>query len=92
MARNLTREEGLFVGGSAGLIAHAALTVARRIDDPDALRGDVPVRYGRALPVKVFNDEWMRENQMLDAPSTALSVVLGNKSGTAPLMSASVPA
>lgn len=36
MARRLTREEGLFVGGSAGLIAHAALSVARRVNDPDA--------------------------------------------------------
>ena len=35
MARRLTREEGLFVGGSAGLIAHVALSVARRIDDPE---------------------------------------------------------
>ena len=25
MARRLTREEGIFVGGSAGLIAHAAI-------------------------------------------------------------------
>ena len=30
MARRLTREEGLFVGGSSGLIAHVALSVARR--------------------------------------------------------------
>jgi cystathionine beta-synthase len=36
MARRLTREEGIFVGGSAGLIAHAALNVARRLDDPEA--------------------------------------------------------
>src|SRR5690606_41681469 len=37
MARRLTREEGLFVGGSAGLIATLALQVAREVDDPDAL-------------------------------------------------------
>ena len=37
MARRLTREEGLFVGGSTGLIVHVALHVARRVDDPDAL-------------------------------------------------------
>src|SRR5438552_5673835 len=32
MARRLTRAEGLFVGGSSGLIAHVATHVARRID------------------------------------------------------------
>src|SRR5688500_5755069 len=37
MARRLTREEGMFVGGSAGLITHVALNVARRVNDPDAL-------------------------------------------------------
>src|SRR5205085_3887059 len=36
MARRLTREEGLFVGGSSGLIVHVAIEVARRVDDPDA--------------------------------------------------------
>ncbi|NIP60213.1 MAG: cysteine synthase family protein, partial [Gemmatimonadetes bacterium] len=37
MARRLTREEGLFVGGSAGLLVHAAVELAREVDDPDAL-------------------------------------------------------
>ncbi len=36
MARRLTREEGLFVGGSTGLIVHTALEVAREVDDPEA--------------------------------------------------------
>jgi cysteine synthase len=31
MARRLTREEGLFVGGSAGLICQVALDVAREL-------------------------------------------------------------
>ena len=52
MARRLTREEGLFVGGSAGLITHVALQLARRLDDPERVRGDVPLRHGRALPVE----------------------------------------
>jgi cystathionine beta-synthase len=37
MARRLTREEGLFVGGSAGLITHLAVRCGRELDDPDAL-------------------------------------------------------
>ncbi|HJQ19734.1 MAG TPA: cysteine synthase family protein, partial [Gemmatimonadaceae bacterium] len=37
MARRLTREEGLFAGGSSGLIVHVALQVAQRVNDPGAL-------------------------------------------------------
>src|SRR5690349_8913682 len=33
MARRLTREEALFVGGSSGLIVHVALHVARRVEE-----------------------------------------------------------
>ncbi len=83
MARRLTREEGLFVGGSAGLIAHAALTVARRIDDPDALVVTFLCDTGERYLSKVFNDEWMQENQLLDTPSTALHDVLMRKEGGA---------
>ncbi len=86
MARRLTREEGLFVGGSAGLIAHAALGVARRIDDPDALVVTFLCDTGERYLSKLYNDEWMQENQLLDAPSTALSAVLNRKSGSAPVV------
>src|SRR2546430_15098594 len=37
MARRLTREEGLFVGGSSGLITSVALKIARELDDPNAV-------------------------------------------------------
>lgn len=86
MARRLTREEGLFVGGSAGMIAHAALTVARRIDDPEALVVTFLCDTGERYLSKVFNDEWMQENQLLDAPSTALEAVLSRKGGATPVV------
>jgi cystathionine beta-synthase len=86
MARRLTREEGLFVGGSAGMIAHAALTVARRLDDPDALVVTFLCDTGERYLSKVFNDEWMQENQLLDTPSTALEAVLGRKGGVTPVV------
>jgi cystathionine beta-synthase len=81
MARRLTREEGLFVGGSSGLIAHVALNVARQIDDPSALVVTVLCDTGERYLSKVYNDEWMRENQMLDSPRVMLSHVLGGKEG-----------
>jgi cystathionine beta-synthase len=81
-ARRFTREEGLFIGGSAGMIAHAALNVARRIDDPDAFVVTFLCDTGERYLSKVYNDEWMQENQLLDTPSTALDAVLHHKAST----------
>jgi cystathionine beta-synthase len=79
MARRLTREEGLFVGGSSGLIVHAALHVARRLDDPTALIVAPLPDTGERYLSKLYNDEWMRENQLLDADRTTLAYVLESK-------------
>ena len=65
MARRLTREEGLFVGGSAGLIAHAAVEYAKKLDDPEAVLVTVLCDWGEHYLTKVFDDEWMRENGFL---------------------------
>jgi cystathionine beta-synthase len=57
MARRLTREEGLFVGGSSGLITHIALGVARQLDDPGALVVAVlPDTGERYLSTFLFED------------------------------------
>jgi cystathionine beta-synthase len=40
---------------------------------------------------KLYSDEWMRENQMLDAPRVALHTVLGRKNGTAPTVVSVAP-
>ena len=82
MARRLTREEGLFVGGSAGLIVHVAMHVARRIDDPDACVVTMLPDTGERYLSKLYNDEWMRENQLLDADRTTLASVLSTKPPT----------
>ena len=86
MARRLTREEGLFVGGSAGLIAHVALQVAREIDDPNAFVVTFLCDTGERYLSKVFNDEWMRENQLLDPDRATLDQVLGAKRGDIPTL------
>ena len=91
MARRLTREEGIFVGGSAGLIAHAALNVARRIDDPNACVVTFLCDTGERYLSKVFNDEWMRENQLLDVSPTSIEAVLGNKDASAPAIVSVAP-
>jgi cystathionine beta-synthase len=82
LARRLTREEGLFVGGSSGLIAHVALEIAREVDDPDACVVFILCDTGERYLSKVFSDDWMRENRMLE-PSrvSAADVVVGKEDG-----------
>jgi cystathionine beta-synthase len=79
MARRLTREEGLFVGGSSGLIVHVAMQLARGLNDPDALIVAVLPDTGERYLSKLYNDEWMRENQLLDADRTSLGQVMRGK-------------
>jgi cystathionine beta-synthase len=84
MARRLTREEGLFVGGSAGLIGHVAMQIAREIDDPDAFVVTFLCDTGERYLSKVYNDEWMRENQLLEADHVTLGDLLDHKGDGAP--------
>ncbi|HKG91279.1 MAG TPA: pyridoxal-phosphate dependent enzyme [Gemmatimonadaceae bacterium] len=82
IARRLTREEGLFVGGSSGLIAYVALNVARRIDDPNAMVVTFLCDTGERYLSKLYSDEWMRENQMLEGDRATLGQLLQRKEGT----------
>jgi cystathionine beta-synthase len=66
MARRITREEGLFVGGSTGLIVHIAAEVAREVDDPEACVVAILCDTGERYLSKVFNDEWLEANGMGD--------------------------
>ena len=92
MARRLTREEGLFVGGSSGLIAHVALRVAREVNDPNAFIVTVLCDTGERYLSKLYNDEWMRENQMLDTGRVTLMHVLGLKEeGETPAVVSTTP-
>jgi cystathionine beta-synthase len=87
MARRLTREEGLFVGGSSGLITHVAMAVAKRVDDPKAFVVTVLCDTGERYLSKLYNDEWMRENQLLDGDRVTVGSVLSNKEGELRLVS-----
>ena len=81
VARRLTREEGLFVGGSAGLITHAALNLARQLDDPEACVVTFLCDTGERYLSKLYNDEWMRENQLLEADRVSIGMLLERRSG-----------
>ncbi|MCK5489235.1 MAG: pyridoxal-phosphate dependent enzyme, partial [Gemmatimonadetes bacterium] len=66
MARRITREEGMFVGGSTGLIVHIAAEVAREVNDPEACVVAILCDTGERYLSKVFNDEWLEANGMGD--------------------------
>lgn len=57
MTRRLAREEGILVGGSCGMAAHAALEVAA--EDSEKLVVVILLDSGRGYLSKIFNDEWM---------------------------------
>jgi cystathionine beta-synthase len=88
MTRRLAREEGILVGSSSGVNVALALDVARELDDPAALIVTVLCDTGERYLSKVFNDEWMRENQLLDSPRTTVEQLLGRRpTGSPPLVS-----
>ena len=61
MARRLAREEGVLVGGSAGMAVHAALVEAKERGPEDVIVVLLP-DTGRNYLSKFFSDEWMRQN------------------------------
>ncbi|HVD33853.1 MAG TPA: pyridoxal-phosphate dependent enzyme [Gemmatimonadales bacterium] len=84
MARRLAREEGILAGGSTGLNVALALDIAREVDDPKALVVTILCDTGERYLSKVFNDEWMQENQMLDAPRTTVEQLLERRPHDSP--------
>jgi cystathionine beta-synthase len=65
MARRITREEGLLVGGSSGTAVAAATRVAKDLPS-DAILVVMMPDSGRGYMSKIFNDEWMRANGFLE--------------------------
>jgi cystathionine beta-synthase len=84
LARRLTREEGLFVGGSTGLIGHVALQLAREVDDPEACIVFIMCDTGERYLSKLYNEEWMRENRLVEPSRVNAGVMVEMKGDGAP--------
>ncbi len=78
MARRLAREEAIFVGGSAGMATWVAIEVAKAAKDGDLVVVLLPDTGERYL-TKVHNDDWMRDNHLLDPVVTRVGAVLAGK-------------
>jgi len=86
MGRRLTREEGLFVGGSSGLIVTLGVRVAREVDDADACIVCILPDTGERYLSKMYNEEWMRENRLLEPERLTAADMVARKDGAAPAL------
>ena len=64
-ARRLTKEEGIFCGGSTGTIVHVALDIAKNLSKDDVIVFIVCDTGERYLS-KLHNTEWLKINRMLE--------------------------
>ncbi len=83
MARRVTREEGLLIGGSCGTAVEAALVVAREAGPDDVIVVLLP-DSGRNYLSKIFDDQWMFDMGFLRADGPIAGDVLAAKGGELP--------
>jgi cystathionine beta-synthase len=92
MARRLAREEGLLVGGSTGLNVVLSLQVAAEVNTPEACVVTILCDTGERYLSKIFDDDWMQENQLLEAPRLSVEQLLARRSKGAPELVSVTPA
>ena len=84
LARAITRQEGILVGGSAGTALHAALEVAKELDESKTIVVIFP-DTGRNYLSKLYSETWMLQYGFLDRPEVVkVDEVLGAKQGELP--------
>src|SRR5690606_14816355 len=65
MTRELVRQEGIYVGGSAGAAVIGAIKYAQMTGKKENILVLLPDSAQKYLS-KIFNDDWMRENGFLE--------------------------
>ena len=78
MTRRVAREEGLFAGGSAGLLVHAALEVAKEAGESTVIVTLLP-DWGEHYLTKVYDDDWMRENGFMKRAHSSVHDLVAGK-------------
>ncbi len=75
MARRVSREEGLLIGGSCGTAVAAAIEVARGCQPDDLVVVLIP-DSGRGYLSKIYNDDWMASFGFITADGPTVGDVL----------------
>ncbi len=83
MARRVTREEGLLIGGSCGTAVHAAIEVGRALG-PEAVVVVLLPDSGRNYLSKLYDDRWMIDNGFLAVDGPTASDILAARSDAIP--------
>lgn len=83
LARQLSRREGIFCGGSTGTIFAAALKVAKDLDESGVVVFIV-CDTGEHYLTKFHSDEWMKEKLMLEPQRITAGLINETKNSGAP--------
>jgi len=83
MARQLSRREGIFCGGSTGTIFAAALRVAKDLDE-NAVVVFIVCDTGEHYLTKFHSDEWMKEKLLLEPQKITAGLIAETKNSGAP--------
>jgi cystathionine beta-synthase len=85
IARQVSREEGILIGGSGGMAVAAAIKVAKNAA-PDDIVVVLNPDSGRGYLSKVFNDEWLSGFGFVSESDTVVSAVLDTRGSTPALL------
>src|SRR6478672_4432080 len=83
LARELSRHEGIFCGGSTGTNFAAALKVAKDLDE-NGLVVFIVCDTGEHYLTKFHSDEWMKEKLLLEPQKITAGLIAETKNGGGP--------
>jgi cystathionine beta-synthase len=83
LARQLSRREGIFCGGSTGTIFAGALKVAKDLDE-DAIVVFIVCDTGEHYLSKFHSDEWMKEKLLLEPQRITAGLIAETKNSGSP--------
>ncbi|MBX3288879.1 MAG: pyridoxal-phosphate dependent enzyme [Acidobacteria bacterium] len=83
LARELSRKEGIFCGGSTGTIFAGALRVAKDLDE-NAVVVFIVCDTGEHYLTKFHSDEWMKEKLLLEPQTITANLIAETKQAGSP--------
>ncbi len=83
LARQLSRREGIFCGGSTGTIFAGALKVAKELDE-NAIVVFIVCDTGEHYLTKFHSDEWMKEKLLLEPQRISAGLIVETKNSGSP--------